>query len=77
MGPTISYVSCREVVSISEVKYTIHGVETSVHFREVVPISEGPLSEVYTCLMLIKKILLSFQYNRYNYSSVKDVTLSN
>ena len=37
------FVPCREVVLISEVKE--HGVETIVLFREVVPISEGPLSE--------------------------------
>jgi hypothetical protein len=40
------FVPRREVVPISEVTKVQHGVETSVLCREVVPISEGPLSEV-------------------------------
>ena len=35
------------VVPISEVKIIMHfGVETSILCKEVIPISEGPLSEV-------------------------------
>ena len=43
------FVPCREVVTISEVKNNTTDmgyIETSALCREVVPISEGPLSEV-------------------------------
>ena len=42
------FVPCREVVPMYNLRGSIsmHGVETRVLCREVVPISEGPLSDV-------------------------------
>ena len=46
MGPTILSFVGRSSLSRRSNKVLAHGIETNVLCREVVPISEGPISEV-------------------------------